>query len=246
MFAVAPSAPLVAQIAGLRREEDAYMDAEHRRRTRARRSGGGSGSDGGGIAADGGNGGSTGGDGGNGGGGREKTYSDDYNDRACAVLLKYNRVAGFILGGGGGGDREDSGTGTGNRRKASGGGGPSPEDIVEWLDARLLDKNVPPLYRMGLKPEHAPSVVGALLRGGGGGKAGGGCSALGGLREAVVMEIVVGEASRRDGDGGGDGRGEAEGAPTEVAAAIAAMFGEGQGQDGPTQRGPWQQKQQQG
>lgn len=256
------------QIAELRRGEDAYMDpANRRRRTRAR-----SRSDGASASDDDGSGGDDDGD------GREKTYSDDYNDRACAALLKYKRVAGFVLGAGGWG-RE-----AGRARKKRSGGvaadgdfgdvgdvgdvdasGPSPEDIVEWLDARLLDKNIPPLYRTGLKPEHAPLVVETLLRSGGSGRGVAEAErvsvAFGGLGEAVVREIVVGEASRRaggEGEAGGEDEGESadrgvEDAPSEVAEAVAAMFGEGQSRDegqdqgqvqdqDQPQRGPWLHK----
>lgn len=229
------------------------MDSNYRRRTRARR--------GGGPPASG------GGDGGDGGGGvgREKAYSDDYNDRACAALLKYKRVAGFVLGAGGGG-AEAGGTGRRAGKTAAHSdhvdvdvdvdvvAGPSPEDIVGWLDARLLDKNIPPLYRTGLRPEHALVVLETLLRGGGGGgrdvaEAARTSVAFGGLGEAIVREIVVSEASRRGGDAGG-ARGESadrnlEEAPAEVAEAVAAMFGEGQGQglgQDKSQRGPWRQK----
>lgn len=262
--------PTPTQIAGLRREEAAYMDPAYRRRKSARRSGDTSAGGGGGGSGD------DDGDGGSGGSGREKTYSDDYNDRACAALLKYKRVAGFVLGAGGGGReaREDGGAGGKLARKvvtevdvsdvhnaharvaepSLSISSPSPEDIVEWLDARLLDKNIPPLYRTGLRPEHAPLVLETLSRGGGGrsvaeaaGVSGRTSSAFGGLGEAVVREIVVGEASRRDGHEGGAGgeSGGVEEAPAEVAEAVAAMFGEGKGQvqdqDQP-QRGPWQQK----
>lgn len=239
--------PSPAQIAELRREEDEYMDSAYRRRrTRSRRDGGAPANvSGGGDSS-----------GGGGGGGREKAYSDDYNDRACATLLKYKRVAGFVLGAGAGG-RE-----AGDTRKSAADvahvdvAGPCPEDIVRWLDARLLDKNIPPLYRTGLRPEHAPVVLETLMRSGGGGGGTGIAGAtrtsvaLGGLEEAVVREIVVGEASRAGGESESADTG-VEGAPAEVAEAVAAMFGEGQGQGGgegqdqdqaQPQRGPWQQK----
>ncbi|CAM9362928.1 unnamed protein product [Ectocarpus fasciculatus] len=246
---------LEAQIAELRRQEDAYMDPAHHRRNRARhhtaagadnsdRRGGGGDSDARSSAS--------GGDtGSGGGGGREKVYSDDFNDRACAVLLKYQRVAGFVLGGAG---EQDGGTG---RRKpgANPGAAPSPEDIVEWLDERLLDKNVAPLYRTGLRPEHVQPVLETLLSGSSGGGEGGSRDsgekaallAFGGLGEAVVRAIVAGEAGRREaGSSRGGERGEeVVRLSAESAAAVSSMFGDdGEGPPGgeTTQTGPWQKK----
>ena len=156
---------------------------------------------------------SGGGDGG-GTGGRGSSYADDYNDRACAALLKYRRVAGFITGGQQQQQHQE------RRREES--SAPSPEDIAPWLDERLIDKNIAPLYRMGLRPEHVDCVVETLLRGERGVGDGGGGDAFGGLGEARVRRIVADEATRRDGSresgprekegGGGGGAGDDEGA----------------------------------
>ncbi|CAM9901961.1 unnamed protein product [Ectocarpus sp. 4 AP-2014] len=238
---------LEAQIAELRRQEDAYMDPAYHRRNRARRhtAGGADNPDrtGGGDDA-----GSGSGSGDGSGGGREKVYSDDYNDRACAVLLKYQRVAGFVLGAG-----EQDGGGTGRRRAGTNpGAAPSPEDIVEWLDERLLDKNVAPLYRTGLRPEHVQPVLETLFGGGGGGggnRDGGEKAALlafGGLGEAAVRSIVAGEAGRRDAGSsrGGEREKEVEGVSAEAAAVVSSMSGDGEGPPGreAPQTGPWQKK----
>lgn len=186
------------------------------------------------------------GSGSGGGGGREKVYSGDYNDRACAVLLKYQRVAGFVLGAG----EQDGGTG---RRKPggknSGAAAPSPEDIVEWLDERLLDKNVAPLYRTGLRPEHVQPVLETLLSGGGGSRDSSEKAALfvlGGLEEAAVRAIVAGEAGRGEAvsSRGGERAQEVEEISEEAAAVVSSMFGDGEGPQGreTTQTGPWQKK----
>ncbi|CAM9400666.1 unnamed protein product [Ectocarpus sp. 6 AP-2014] len=247
---------LGAQIAELRRQEDAYIDPAYHRRNRARRqtapgadnpdrTGGGddAGGDSGSRPSA-----NDGSGSGSGGGGREKVYSDDYNDRACAVLLKYQRVAGFVLGAG-----EQDGSGTGRRRVGTNpGAAPSPEDIVEWLDERLLDKNVPPLYRTSLRPEHVQPVLETLLSGGGGGDSrdGGEKAALlafGGLGEAAVRSIVAGEAGRRDAgssSSGGEREKEVEGLSAEAAAVVSSMSGDGEGpldREAP-QTGPWQKK----
>lgn len=181
-------------------------------------------------------------------GGREKVYPDDYNDRACAVLLKYQRVAGFVLGAG---EQDDGGTG---RRRAgtNPGAAPSPEDIVEWLDERLLDKNVAPLYRTGLRPEHVQPVLETLLSGGGGdgGNRDGGekaaLLAFGGLGQAAVRSIVAGEAGRRDAGSsrGGEREKEVEGVSAEAAAVVSSMSGDVEGPPGreAPQTGPWQKK----
>lgn len=147
------------------------------------------------------------------------SYEDDCHDRACAALLKYKRVAGFVTGGGGRGE----------------GKGSTPEDIVLWLDERLLDKNIAPLYRAGLRPDHVSSILEALSHGGGGMR--NGEAMFGGLGEASVRKVVVGEATRRDGneradrtDGGSAG---VERVEVEEVSVMSA---------GPTQTGPWQQK----
>ncbi|CAM9685360.1 unnamed protein product [Ectocarpus sp. 12 AP-2014] len=248
---------LEAQIAELRRQEDAYMDPAYHRRNRARRhtAGGadnpdrtGGGDDAGGDSgprpsANDGSGSGSGGDGG--GGGREKVYSDDYNDRACAVLLKYQRVAAFVLGAG-----EQDGGGTGRRRAGTNpGAAPSPEDIVEWLDERLLDKNVAPLYRTGLRPEHVQPVLETLLSGGSGSRDSGEKATLWtfvGLGEATVRSIVAGEAGKRDpgSSRGGEQAPEVEEMSAEAAAVVSSMSGDGEGPPGreAPQTGPWQKK----
>ncbi|CBJ30835.1 Similar to Iron-containing Alcohol Dehydrogenase [Ectocarpus siliculosus] len=248
------------QIAELRRQEDAYMDPAYHRRNRARRqtaagadnpdrTGGGDDAGGdSGTRPSANDGSGSGSDGGGGGGGREKVYSDDYNDRACAVLLKYQRVAGFVLGAG-----EQDSSDTGRRRAGTNpGAAPSPEDIVEWLDERLLDKNVAPLYRTSLRPEHVQPVLETLLSGGGGGgdsRDGGEKAALlafGGLGEAAVRSIVAGEAGRRDAgsSSGGEREKEVKGLSAEAAAVVSSMSGDGEGPLGreAPQTGPWQKK----
>lgn len=65
---------------------------------------------------------------------------------ASAVLSKYRRCAFFVTG--------DSDAG--------------PEDIAPWMDARLLDKNIPPLFQFGLRPELVPVALAELENGMGG------------------------------------------------------------------------------
>lgn len=122
----------------------------------------------------------------------------DDDNYACAALLKYRRVASFMTA---------SGRST-------------PEDMVSWLDARLMDKNIAPLYRTGLRPEHVPSIVEEVSL------QGGGEESLGGLGEAAVRTIVVAEATRR----GSSGSAQAE---AERVKEVEGM---------PPKTGPWQKR----
>lgn len=126
------------------------------------------------------------------------------DNHACTALLKYRRVASFV---------------TGNGRSA-------PEDIVSWLDARLLDKNVAPLYRTGLRPEHVSSILEEVLLQGG--EEGGG-----GLGEATVREIVVAEATRR---------GSISGAAAQQGEAGGRVQEEVEVEVMPPKTGPWQKR----
>ena len=112
--------------------------------------------------------------------------ADERYDRACAALLKYRRVAGFVTGGRGSKGVEDK-------------NGSAPEEIVGWLDARLLDKNVPPLYLAGLRPEHAAAVVDTMSNEGFIEEADGKSQGRGGgrLGANAVRAIVEGESTRR-------------------------------------------------
>lgn len=132
------------------------------------------------------------------GGGSPPAAKRDDDNYACAALLKYRRVASFMTA---------SGRST-------------PEDMVSWLDARLMDKNIAPLYRTGLRPEHVPSIVEEILL------QGGGEESLGGLDEATVSMIVVAEATRW----GSGGSAQAE---AERVKEVEVM---------PPKTGPWQKR----
>lgn len=121
---------------------------------------------------------------------------------ATAVLFKYHRAAVFV---------------TGDPTAA-------PEDIAPWIDERLLDKNIPPLFSAGLRLELVSGAM-AELGGMGGGVKVAGTSEDGGafgrgLDEERLRAIVEGEATRRpegrqwrgggQGDTAGGGRGEGE------------------------------------
>lgn len=143
------------------------------------------------------------------------SVEDEYNDRACAALLKYRRVAEFVVGGQGGTEKKPSAP-------------PGPEDIASWLDERLLDKNIDPLHRSGLRPEHVPSIMETLRAQG---QADGEGVLFGGLTEDAVRAMIVTEATRRGSNNdssGGVERVDVEGVSIS--------------ETGQTQTGPWQNK----
>lgn len=133
----------------------------------------------------------------------EDVDADERYDHACAALLKLRRVSRFVLAAGG-----DDAVIADSDDKDSKKKGSDPEDIVPWLDARLLDKNVPPLYQAGLRPEHVAFVVDtmALERGRvvdvDGKYRARNWGVWDAFREDVVVRsIVEGESARRRGNG---------------------------------------------
>lgn len=136
----------------------------------------------------------------------EDVNADERYDRARAALLKFRRVSRFVLAAGGD-DAVIADTDKDRKKEGS-----DPEDIVSWLDARLLDKNVPPLYQAGLRPEHVDIVVDtmALERGrvveADGQHRAQNLGAWDAFREdGVVRSIVEGESARRRGASGANG-----------------------------------------
>lgn len=131
---------------------------------------------------------------------------------ASAVLSKYRRVAVFVTG--------DAGA--------------TPEAIAPWLDARLLEKNVLRLCRVGLRPAQVSSVIAQYRslvgrRGGAGaGRDTGVATSSRELDEKTLRAIVESEASRGKG-----GRADADAGGQEEA------IGVGQGQ---RRTGPWQKR----
>lgn len=118
---------------------------------------------------------------------------EERNDRARAVLLKYWRLASIVIKASTGGDGSD-------RNRQSSSSETTPEDMVTWLDERLLDKNIDPLYRTGLRPDHMPGIMEALLAGGEQAMTAAGVGTAdvwGGLGEEAVKTIISSEATRR-------------------------------------------------
>lgn len=116
--------------------------------------------------------------------------------------------------------------------------GSDPEDIVPWLDARLLDKNVPPLYQAGLRPEHVDIVVGtmALERGrvieADGQRRAQNWGVWDAFREdGIVRSIVEGESVRQRGNGSPSG-----GVGEEISETRGATT------QRRTQTGPWNKR----
>lgn len=143
---------------------------------------------------------------------------DDGGAASVSALLKYGRAAGFV---------------TGNGRSP-------PEALAPWLDERLLDKNIPPLVRFGLRPEHASLVIETMRETRQEGVAANFRAGVGGWRELnddTISAIVAAEAvpprkeaaMTHDKDGG---------ASTGVAGGRADT----EGQIGQVRTGPWQNK----
>lgn len=112
---------------------------------------------------------------------------------ACATLSKYRQAACYVTSS----------------------AGAAPEEMVQWLDECLLDKNIPPLCQSGLRPGHVSTAL-QILRGESGGDAGTGSTGLWNFDEEIMERILLEEALTRTGSRSrtraskGDGEGAIE------------------------------------